>query len=79
MSFTAVLTILQTRHLMADLVTQSSELQFTSQPDKIPGLQGYQESLILVDNSSSMGNDTQFLAQILKTSGIDGKIAVEPL
>jgi hypothetical protein len=69
-------TILQTRHLMADLVTQSSELQFTSQPDKIPGLQGYQESLILVDNSSSMGNDTQFLAQILKTSGIDGKIAV---
>lgn len=67
-------TILQTRHLMESLKPDAPiRLSFATPP---PELQGYSNTLLLADNSASMGSHMQHLAGVIKAGGIEGSLNV---
>ena len=67
-------TILQTRHLMESFKPEpATYLSFKTPP---PELQGYKNTIVLADNSSSMGQHMQNLSNVIEAGGLEGKVTV---
>ena len=67
-------TILQTRHLLEGFKAEGPvKLGFATPP---PELQGYKKTILLADNSSSMGAHMQHLSGVIKAGGIEGSLNV---
>lgn len=67
-------TILQTRHLMESFKAEPpTYLAFKTPP---PELQGYKNTIVLADNSSSMGQHMQNLSGVIEAGGLEGNVTV---